>query len=106
MQAFSFTVLYVENDIKPYIEGSAATKSKIYDAYNTYVCEGIPSGAICNPGLDAIQAVLANIPSEYYYFCANEETGEVFYARTVSEHEQNLILANLVPEEREENYIE
>ncbi len=100
------TVLYVENDIKPYIEGSAATKSKIYDAYNTYVCEGIPSGAICNPGLDAIQAVLANIPSEYYYFCANEETGEVFYARTVSEHEQNLILANLVPEEREENYIE
>lgn len=100
------TVLYIENDIKPYIKDSEASKTKLYNSYNTYVCEGIPSGAICNPGLDAIEAVLANIPSEYYYFCANEETGEVFYAKTISEHEQNLILAELAPTEQEENYIE
>lgn len=100
------TVLYVENNIKPFIKGTSAEKSKIYDAYNTYVCEGIPSGAVCNPGMDAIEAVLANIPSEYYYFCANEETGEVFYAKTHAEHEENLKLAGLTAGSQEGDYIE
>ena len=100
------TVLYVENDIKPLIKGTSAEKSKIYDAYNTYVCEGIPAGAVCNPGLDAIEAVLANIPSEYYYFCANEETGEVYYAKTHAEHEENLKLAGLTAGSQEGSYIE
>ena len=100
------TVLYVEKNIKPYIKGSSAEKSRIYDAYNTYVCEGIPSGAVCNPGLDAIEAVLANIPSDYYYFCANEETGEVFYAKTHAEHEENLKLAGLTAGSQEGDYIE
>lgn len=100
------TVLYVENNIKPFIKGSASEKSKIYDAYNTYVCEGTPPGAVCNPGLDAIEAVLANIPSEYYYFCANEETGEIFYAKTHAEHEENLKLAGLTAGSQEGDYIE
>ncbi len=100
------TVLYVENDIKPFIKGTSAEKSKIYDAYNTYVCEGIPAGAVCNPGLDAIEAVLANIPSEYYYFCANEETGEIYYAKTHAEHEENLKLAGLTAGSQEGSYIE
>ncbi len=89
------TVLYVENDIKPYITGTDAAKSRIYDAYNTYVRKGIPAGAICNPGLDAIKAVIYAPYTDYYYFCANEETGEVYYAKTHDEHEQNLILAQI-----------
>ncbi|MGN0657686.1 MAG: endolytic transglycosylase MltG [Ruminiclostridium sp.] len=93
------TVLYVENDIKPFITGTDAAKSRIYDAYNTYVCKGIPAGAICNPGLDAIKAVIYAPYTDYYYFCANEETGEVYYAKTHEEHEQNLILAQISPTE-------
>ena len=73
--------------------------SGIYDAYNTYVRKGIPAGAICNPGLDAIKAVLYAPDTDYYYFCANEETGEVYYAKTHEEHEQNLILAQISPTE-------
>ncbi|MBP5604459.1 MAG: endolytic transglycosylase MltG [Ruminiclostridium sp.] len=89
------TVLYVENDIKPFIEGTSAAKNRIYNAYNTYVCRGIPSGAVCNPGIDAINAVIDAPDTPYLYFCANKETGEIYYAQTHEEHEQNLILAGL-----------
>ncbi len=89
------TVLYAENEIKPYFSGSEAEKTRLCNAYNTYVCEGIPAGPVCNPGVDAINAVLFNIDTPYFYFCANEETGEIFYAQTQEEHEQNLILAGL-----------
>lgn len=88
------TTLYVENNIKPYISDSAKL-SRYSQSYNTYVCKGIPVGPICSPGLDAIDAVLNAADTNYYYFCANEETGEVFYATTHEEHEANLIKAGL-----------
>ncbi len=89
------TVLYVENDIKPFISGTDASKNRIYNAYNTYVCRGIPAGAVCNPGIDAIHAVLYAADTPYYYFCANPDTGEIFYAETQQQHEENLVLAGL-----------
>ncbi|MBO6230829.1 MAG: endolytic transglycosylase MltG [Ruminiclostridium sp.] len=94
------TVLYVENEIKPYINGTDAFKQRIFDAYNTYTCTGIPAGAVCNPGISAINAVLYAPETPYFYFCANEETGEIYYAQTHEEHEQNLILAGLTAGEQ------
>lgn len=88
------TTLYVENDIKPFVTDAARLR-RYSDAYNTYICKGIPAGPICSPGLDAIDAVLNSADTNYYYFCANEETGEVFYASTHDEHEANLIRAGL-----------
>ncbi|MCM1333634.1 MAG: endolytic transglycosylase MltG [Bacteroides sp.] len=89
------TVLYVENEIRPYLDASSARYGRFANAYNTYVCEGIPAGPICNPGLDAIEAVLNAASTDYFYFCANKETGEVYYATTQEEHEVNLVLAGL-----------
>ncbi len=89
------TVLYVENDIKPYVDAGTPRYTRYANAYNTYVCEGVPAGPICNPGLDAINAILNAAETDYYYFCANEETGEVYYAATHDEHEANLVLAGL-----------
>lgn len=89
------TVLYVENEIRPYLTSSPARYNRLADAYNTYTCKGIPAGPICNPGLDAIDAVLNAASTDYYYFCANEETGEVYYAVTQEEHEANLVLAGV-----------
>lgn len=89
------TVLYVENEIKPYIDASSSRYNRYANAYNTYVCDGIPAGPICNPGLDAINAVLNAASTDYYYFCANKETGEVYYATTQEQHEENLVLAGL-----------
>ncbi len=65
------------------------------DCYDTYECQGLPAGPICNPGLDAINAVLYPDDTNYYYFCNNLETGKSYFAETLEEHEQNLILAGL-----------
>ena len=81
------TTLYVENVIKPNIE---LDNPAIYDAYDTYVCNGLPAGALCNPGIAAIEAVLYPAESDYYYFYANVDTGETFFARTLDEHNANI----------------
>ncbi len=87
------TTNYVEDIIMPNIE---VRSDKIFEAYDTYRGAGLPPGPICNPGLDAINAVLYPAVTDYYYFCSNLETGEFYYAETLAEHEQNLIEAGLV----------
>ena len=83
---------YVEDVIKPNIEFPS---KEMFKAYNSYEGAGLPPGPICNPGLDAINAVLYPADTDYYYFCANVDTGEVYYARTNEEHEANLVLAGI-----------
>ncbi len=71
-----------------------------YGNYNTYSTgvSGLPAGAICNPGMDAINAALkpntADGAAEYLYFC-HAEDGTAYYASTSWEHEENLVLAGL-----------
>lgn len=66
------TKIYAENVIQPNME---VFDQAMIDAYNTYVGAGLPPGAICNPGVEAIDAVLANFQSDYFYFNANVNTG-------------------------------
>ena len=68
---------------------------EVLDAYNTYEGKGLPPGPICNPGIDAIEATLSPAKTDYYYFCNNLTTGEFFYAKTLEEHEKNIIKAGL-----------
>lgn len=91
------TVFYVQDYIEPYYKDYGLTTSLavISNSYDTYECDGVPAGAICNPGLDAMRAVLDAAQTDYYYFCANMETGETFFAKTIEEHEANLVLAGL-----------
>lgn len=90
------TVLYVDEHIKPHMSKSEINaNAKMFDAYNTYECEGIPVGPVCNPGMDAIKAVLYPNDTAYYYFCADPETTEMYFAETIEEHEQNLIACGL-----------
>ncbi len=85
------TINYVENDIKPYI---TETNQDMYDAYNTYECTGLPVGPVCNPGLDAIKAVLYPSSHDYYFFISDKD-GNYYYAETVGEHEANIDEAGL-----------
>ena len=64
--------------------------------YDTYTIEGLPSGPICNPGMDAIQAVLepSSESAGMYYFC-HDADGNAYYASTWSQHEANLAEAGL-----------
>ncbi len=58
--------------------------------YDTYERDGLPVGAINNPGLDAIKAVL--MPSEdksvadCYYFATDYDTGKTYFTKTYDEH--------------------
>lgn len=92
------TVFYVQDYIEPYYKDYGLTTSLavISNSYDTYECDGIPAGAICNPGLDAMHSVLDAAETGYYYFCANKETGETYYAKTLEEHNENLVKAGLV----------
>ncbi len=86
------TYSYINNVIKVV---SSIESQEMNNAYDTYTCNGLPVGAICNPGLDAINAVLYPDDTEYYYFCADLETRETFFATDYDEHLENLKKAGL-----------
>ncbi len=86
------TYSYIDDVIKQVM---TVEYQDMYDAYDTYTCVGLPIGAICNPGKDAIDAVLNPDDTGYYYFCSNIETKETFFAVTNEEHEENKKKAGL-----------
>lgn len=86
------------NYIKQVINAQADTASArthYAESYDTYACKGLPAGPICNPGIEAILAVLNPAKTNYYYFCNNLTTKQTFYAKTLEEHEENLKKAGL-----------
>ncbi|WP_283607077.1 endolytic transglycosylase MltG [Faecalispora anaeroviscerum] len=62
--------------------------------YDTYNFSGLPAGPICSPGASAIDAALHPTSTDYYYFC-HSASGTAYYAATLDEHNQNLIIAGL-----------
>ena len=58
--------------------------------YNTYLHAGLPPGPICIPSAASVDAVLANKPTHYLYFCAKEDfSGRHNFASTPEEHIAN-----------------
>lgn len=88
------TTNYINNVIKVEADNTASIEHYT-ECYDTYKCKGLPAGPICNPGMAAINAVLDPKKTDYYYFCNNLKTGETFYAKTLDEHEENLVKAGL-----------
>jgi UPF0755 protein len=87
------TIFYVENWIKPTIQN---TNQPMYDAYNTYVAEGLPAGPICNPGLAAIEAALYPIDSSNFFF-VTDVNNEFYYSQTKAEHDERVAFAYAQP---------
>jgi len=56
--------------------------------YNTYKYKGLPSGAISNPGIDSLRAVVTPIDTPYLYYLSDREGG-MHYAKTHEEHLKN-----------------
>lgn len=78
--------------------------------YNTYLYQGLPPGAICNPGLDAIEAALYpdmsddikekfGITTAYYF--NSDMAGNMYYAQTPYQHSVNKQKAAKVNEQIE-----
>lgn len=78
-----------------------------YGAYDTYQVSGLPAGAICNPGMEALNAALkpndAGDAARYLYFCHSAE-GVAYYATNADDHEYNKYLAGLTDDYSDNDY--
>lgn len=62
-------------------------ENKFFDSpYNTYVVEGLPCGAICNPGAYSFYAAFDPDEEGYYYYALDPETGAHKFFKTYQEH--------------------
>ena len=85
------TTKYVDDVIRRH---ETLQNDQMYEAYDTYKCAGLPAGAICNPGMAAINAVLYPEKTGFYYFYADIDTKTTYFARTLEEHNKNIARAN------------
>ncbi len=89
---YSKTITSVASELQNY---TTAEVNAFKDKYDTYEREGLPVGPICNPGIDAINAVLYPEDTDYFYFCHDIKTKKGYYAKTLSEHNENLVKAGI-----------
>ncbi len=91
------TYYYAYDEILDYMD---IKDEKLANGYNTYECDGLPVGAITNPGIDAIRAALYPDETNYYYFVGvtiNSDKGayeKFYFASTMSAHEYNIYIAS------------
>ena len=88
----NIAILYAEGKLgqKTSLAEDAAIDTNIDSPYNIYKNPGLMPGAVDSPGLSALEAVINPSKTDYLYFVANVETGEVFFAKTYEEHEKNV----------------
>jgi UPF0755 protein len=81
-----------------YANGKAGVTTSAEDRanpspYNTYANDGLPPGAISNPGEQALEAVLSPTPGEWLFFVVvDPDTGDTRFAVTAAEHQQNVLM--------------
>ncbi len=54
-------------------------RETIENPYNTHINPGLPPGAICNPGMESILAVLEAENTNYYYYALGDDDLHHFY---------------------------
>lgn len=62
---------------------------EIKSGYNTYKFSGLPPTPICNPGLSSIKAA-ANPQDTDFWFYLHDVNGQIHYAQTISQHNENV----------------
>ena len=65
------------------------TDLKVESPYNTYDHKGLTPGPIANAGTLSIEAVLEPEKTDYLYFVTGSETGETYFAKTLTQHNNN-----------------
>ncbi|MFV9510955.1 endolytic transglycosylase MltG [Tepidibacillus sp. LV47] len=65
------------------------TDLAIKNPYNTYVNEGLPPGAIGNPGREALKAAIYPAKHDYFFFVTKKDgSGEHYFSKTYAEHQK------------------
>lgn len=80
------TVNYITGKNDP---GISSNDKQLDSPFNTYKYPGLPYGAISNPGITAIEAVVYPKANSYWYFMSGKD-GITRYAETLDEHNANV----------------
>lgn len=76
----------------------SAADLKMDSPYNTYLHAGLPPGPIGNPGTETVEDAVTPISTPYLYYVTDKE-GDIFYAKTIAEHVQNIQKAAKIDKE-------
>ncbi|XOB40370.1 MAG: endolytic transglycosylase MltG [Candidatus Nealsonbacteria bacterium] len=93
------TIQYVVGEQGRWWRPVTPEEYKIESPYNTYLHEGKPPAPICNPGLAAIEAVVHDQPSDYFYYL-HDENRQIYCAETYREHLENIDKYLILPKVR------
>lgn len=84
---------YINNKVAPAISSTSAHTSDYYLNYystnSSSTVVGLPEGPICNPGLDAIQAVLYPADTDDYFFF-HDNSGKLYTAETYADFKSQI----------------
>ncbi|MGB0908553.1 MAG: endolytic transglycosylase MltG [Maricaulaceae bacterium] len=83
------TIIYGITGGEPLGRGIRRSEIDRKTDWNTYQINGLPKTPICNPGAEAIAAVLQPAETENLFFVADGTGGHVF-AKTVRQHNNNV----------------
>lgn len=86
------TIMYVTG----HKDALTADDLQIDSPYNTYVTQGLPPTAICNPGTACLMAAIQPDNTRYYYYVARSDGSHIF-SKTLAEH--NKAVAKVAAEE-------
>ncbi len=89
LQSDATAVYAIAHDLGQRPENVTGEHMEYETPYNTYLYDGLPPGAIANPGLNAIKYALYPNTSDYYYFVA-DASGHSLFAKTEDEHNENI----------------
>ncbi|MEG2396160.1 MAG: endolytic transglycosylase MltG [Oscillospiraceae bacterium] len=81
------TTAYINTYISKRVTSSTEL-SVLTSKYSTKKCEGLPIGAICNPGNDAIKSALFPEKTDFYFFLHDNDK-KLYLARNDAEHQKN-----------------
>ncbi len=85
------TVVYVltEHEGKPHPRRIWDTDLEIDDPYNSYRSRGLPPGAICSPGMVALDAAFHPASTRYLFFrLIDAQEGRHHFSETLEEHDR------------------
>ncbi|WOO87481.1 endolytic transglycosylase MltG [Mollicutes bacterium LVI A0039] len=79
------TVLYAKQEHK---EEVLYSDLEFESPFNTYLNKGLPPGPISTVSITSLEATINPDSNDYIYFFADQNTGEIYYSKTIEEHEK------------------
>lgn len=88
----NIAILYAMGKLgqKTTLAEDAGIDTNIDSPYNIYKNPGLMPGPVDSPGMAAIRATIDPNKTDYLYFVADVDTGTVYYANNIEEHNRNV----------------